>query len=569
MGAASLFSNSGDLERLHAIISRLAFAGAAVAAVVLGLVGWVTGDMSIGIQGAPPAMVAVAVGLSLLLRRPNAAFTLAVAAMAVIIAVPLIGTSSTIVGASTAVVLILCFGVLFVGQYGMAYTIVAAVVVGLTPVVWNPAMVNETLATSFVMALSFVVGAVALLFVRQAAVAANDKYRVAFHEAPSALIELDWSAAYRMTHMMTANNERLLRELISDPETTKSILGSVRVVRANAAMASMVGLSDSSQMSGTIRGRFVNPVFKKAWAEHIVSMWRGEQTFSDVFEQTHYGKTRWIQVESVMREDNGSRISLITMTDITDSKLANQQLEETIRAKDDFIASVSHEIRTPLTAVLGLSQELIGADQISDGERDELLDIVHRQANEMAYIIEDLLVGARSDIGTVSTMQDSIGLRRLTDQLLSELRADIPVDIPLTAVAVGDGVRIRQILRNLIVNSERYGGAERRIVGDVSDGVVSIEVRDSGSPLPTEARTRVFGAYESAHESKGTTAAMGLGLNVSRTLARLMDGDLEYDHDGETVFRLTLPAADAAVRVERRATDRLVLVESPDDAVVA
>ena len=562
MGAASLFSNSGDLDRLHSIISRLAFAGAGVTAVVLGLVGLATGDLSIGIQGTPPGIVAVTVGISLLVRKPNAAFTLAVSAFAVIVAVPIIGTPDTLVGASTAVVLILCFGVLFVGKSAIAYTVIGAIVVGLTPVFWNPEMASETLVTSFVMALSFTVGAVAMLFVREAAVAANDKYRVAFHEAPSALIELDWSAAYRMTHMMTANDEDMLRDLISDVATTASVLSKVRVVRANAAMANMVGLADVSHMPGTIRGRFVNHVFHEAWAEHIVSMWSGEASFAQVFEQTQYGKTRWTQVESVMREDSGSRIALITMTDITDSKLANRQLEETIKAKDDFIASVSHEIRTPLTAVLGLSEELRGADYLTVEERDELLDIVYRQANEMAYIVEDLLVGARSDIGAVSTMKDAIGLRRLTEQLLTELRTDIQFDIPLSVVALGDGVRIRQILRNLIVNSERYGGSDRRILAVVEDGVVSIEVRDSGSPLPIEARTRVFGAYESAHETKGTTAAMGLGLNVSRTLARLMDGDLVYDHDGEAIFRLTLPSADAAIRVERRSIERAGLAEA-------
>jgi len=568
MGAASLFGNSGDLQRLHRIIAHLAFAGASITAAVLGLVGWFSSDPTIGVQGLPPAFVAVAVGASMGARKHNAAFTLGVAACSVIVAVPIIGTPSTIVGASTGVVLILVFGVLFVSKQGIWYIVAAGTLVAATPLFWNRAMIAETLVTSFVMTLSFTVGAVSLLLVRQAAAAANTKYRIAFHEAPSALVELDWTEAYASTQMIAASDENVLRFALADNATVAAILGTVRVVRANAAMARLLGMDEATELSGSISGRFVLEEFREAWTENIVSVWSGEEHFNNEFHVTRHGSKRWVGVRSRMREDgSGSKVALVTMTDITDSKLLNQRLEETIAAKDDFIASVSHEIRTPLTAVVGLSGELRGDDQLDDEERNELLDIVHRQATEMAYIIEDLLVGARSDIGTVSTMKDAIGLRRLIEQLLAELRTNIPVDIALSLVAIGDGVRIRQIVRNLVVNTERYGGKERRILGYAMDDTVVIEVRDDGSPLPEEARVRVFGAYESAHNTNGTTAAMGLGLNVSRTLANLMGGDLSYDHDGETVFRLTLPAADSGVRVERRSVSRSG--ETPDHSDVA
>ena len=568
MGADSLFSNSGDLQRLHRIVARLAFAGALISALVLVGFGWASTDISIGIQGLPPAIVAVLVGVSMLLRKHNAAFTLGVAAISVIIAVPIIGTPSTLVGASTGVVLILCFGVLFVGKNGKWYIFGAGTLVAATPIFWNPSMVSETLVTSSVMTLSFAVGAVSLLMVRQAAAAANFRYRIAFHEAPSALVELDWTEAYSMTHTMAGTDETVLRSALEDNETVGAILSTVRIVRANAALARLLGLEEADVLSGSIAGQFLAEEFRTAWSEQIVSIWSGAENFTNEFQQSRFGQTRWLAVRSRLRDaGSGTRVALVTMTDITGSKLLNQQLEETIAAKDDFIASVSHEIRTPLTAVVGLSGELRGATDLANEERDELLDIVHRQATEMAYIIEDLLVGARSDIGTVSTMRDAIGLRRLTEQLLAELRTNIPTDISLALVAIGDGVRIRQILRNLVVNMDRYGGDKRRIIGYTDGGNVILEVRDNGSPLPQEARTRVFGAYESAHNANGTTAAMGLGLNVSRTLANLMGGDLLYDHDGETVFRLTLPAADASVRVERRSVSRAG--QKPDSSDVA
>ena len=73
----------------------------------------------------------------------------------------------------------------------------------------------------------------------------------------------------------------------------------------------------------------------------------------------------------------------------------------------------------------------------------------------------------------------------------------------------------------------------------------TLEVRDNGEPIPATRRDQIFAAYQRAHQPiKGTPQSVGLGLTVSSTLADLMGGSLEYDHDGtEAVFRLTLPAA--------------------------
>jgi signal transduction histidine kinase len=110
---------------------------------------------------------------------------------------------------------------------------------------------------------------------------------------------------------------------------------------------------------------------------------------------------------------------------------------------------------------------------------------------------------------------------------------------------VGDPLRIRQIVRNLIVNAQRYGGTRRRVVLSVSNDRVALEMRDNGDPIPLQDRERIFEPYTRAHQRPGVTASVGLGLAVSRRLARRMGGELEYVHDGwEAIFRLTLPAAE-------------------------
>jgi signal transduction histidine kinase len=111
--------------------------------------------------------------------------------------------------------------------------------------------------------------------------------------------------------------------------------------------------------------------------------------------------------------------------------------------------------------------------------------------------------------------------------------------------ASGDPVRVRQILRNLVVNAHRYGGSERRMALTDSNGTVTFEIRDSGGPLPETIAQRIFEPYQRAHHGEGSPASIGLGLAVSRQLAAMMGGDVRYHHDGESVFSLVLPKWEA------------------------
>ncbi len=222
------------------------------------------------------------------------------------------------------------------------------------------------------------------------------------------------------------------------------------------------------------------------------------------------------------------------------------EMERLGREKDRFLASVSHEIRTPLTVVAGLAQELRDRPQTFETqEGSELLSMIVRQSDEVASIVEDLLVAARADLGMVAITSTAIDLFEEASAVVEAAGVDCRiVGTPVWAWA--DPARVRQILRNLVSNSQRYGGAEKEVRFGTDEAWSWVEVADSGPPIPSEDRGRIFQAYVSSSDaSDPSVGAMGLGLFISQRLAELLGGRLIYRHDGSFgIFTLRLPATE-------------------------
>lgn len=238
-----------------------------------------------------------------------------------------------------------------------------------------------------------------------------------------------------------------------------------------------------------------------------------------------------------------------------------ERLEESIRSKDQFIASVSHELRTPLTGIVGLAEALKNDRGLfSDDELDEFMMLITEQGAELANIIEDLLVAARADIGTLSVKPATVDI---ADELRSILalhatKSSGRLDPSVRgdrAEAILDPGRFRQIVRNLITNALRYGGDHIWAEVEVRGPTVVASVVDDGPGVPPGAEQSIFEAYGRGSNSVATPSSVGLGLAVSRQLAELMQGTLEYHRsDGLSRFELALPLA--SVRLDSLHTDR-------------
>lgn len=223
------------------------------------------------------------------------------------------------------------------------------------------------------------------------------------------------------------------------------------------------------------------------------------------------------------------------------------RLEELVESKDQFIASVSHELRTPLSAVLGFSELLRAGNELM-GPEDyaEMLELIVVQSQDMADMVEDLLVAARADIGTITVRPQDVYLRAQVEVALAGVDPSKVGSVELTGdhgKCWADPSRTRQIVRNLLSNAVRYGGDRIQVEVRTGSEETFLAVRDNGSGLSEAEAERIFEPYQRAHDRPTEPGSIGLGLTVSRQLARLMGGDVVYRADQPgTVFELRLPA---------------------------
>ena len=226
---------------------------------------------------------------------------------------------------------------------------------------------------------------------------------------------------------------------------------------------------------------------------------------------------------------------------------AHQHLQELVQYKDEFVASVSHELRTPLTAVVGLSEELanVPPGSFSLEELGEFHRLIAQQSREVAYIVEDLLVAARVEIETVSIDTQPVDLDAEVAATIDGWPSEFGTahHRPGGGKVAADPTRVRQIVRNLLTNAARYGGDRVVVVTGSKSGIGFIQVRDDGKGIDVGDVERIFQPYERATQADSARpGSVGLGLHVSRQLARLMGGDLNCRReDLETVFELSLP----------------------------
>jgi len=242
----------------------------------------------------------------------------------------------------------------------------------------------------------------------------------------------------------------------------------------------------------------------------------------------------------------------------TELSQRTREAEEANRAKASFLATMSHEIRTPLNAIAGYLELLdIGVHgSLSDPQREFLRRMRNASAHLLA-LVNDVLNFAKLESARFAYRHDRIAFEPLlhSAQTLIEaqaVRKGVRVQHQTSnpsVTAVGDDEKVLQIVLNLLSNAVKFtdtGGGITMAAGDDANRWVWIEVRDTGRGIPPEQHQSIFEPFvQVGRVSPGIGEGVGLGLAISRDLARGMGGDLTLQSavgEGST-FRLTLPRA--------------------------
>jgi signal transduction histidine kinase/CheY-like chemotaxis protein len=311
----------------------------------------------------------------------------------------------------------------------------------------------------------------------------------------------------------------------------------------------------------------VHPEDQRSVREHLRRALRHAQPLSLDFRAYGADGLRWLHLAMAShRRDDGGTGWAGYVIDTTPINASNQSLraardaaERASRAKADFLATMSHEIRTPMNGVIGML-ELLGHTPL-DADQRELLHAVEDSASVLLQILNDVLDFSKLEAGNLRLDPAPFDPRVLVDNVaglaagtLHRKGLDIRVamDAALAGQLLGDDVRLRQILLNLLNNAGKF--TERgqvavalRVVGD--DGRhqrLRLSVADTGIGIPADRQPGLFAPFAQAESwTARRHGGTGLGLAICRHLVQLMDGSIELAStagEGTTVtVELRLP----------------------------
>ncbi|MEM7781896.1 MAG: CheR family methyltransferase [Planctomycetota bacterium] len=260
------------------------------------------------------------------------------------------------------------------------------------------------------------------------------------------------------------------------------------------------------------------------------------------------------------RDDRGHVRYISTICRIiAEQKQVESRLEALIRettsvneAKTTFLANISHDVRTPMTTVIGMAEELLDRDKMTNEEWN-MVQAIRENGLYVTELLNDLLDLSKVEAGKLSINPTANQLQPLLRQTVTAFQMSaknkgLKLELDLSELGdqevLIDKVRLRQIVTNLVANAIKFTSVGFvRVAGRINKEQIEITVQDSGCGIEESMILSVFDPYVSTPRSNPRVRGAGLGLAISRRLAEMMGGGLAVQSVAQrgSIFTLNIP----------------------------
>lgn len=224
-----------------------------------------------------------------------------------------------------------------------------------------------------------------------------------------------------------------------------------------------------------------------------------------------------------------------------------QRLEKSFESEKQFTADASHELRTPVSIIKGACEYAEKYDETAE-ERQETITMIHRQAERMSLLIEQLLSMTRLEQGIELAHLEYINLNKLICSQCEEISHDsqrLILEIPENIMVRADTALLSRLVRNLVENAFKYGKPDSCIWVSArqEDSEVMLEVRDNGIGIPYDQQDKIWQRFYRADTARDVEGGTGLGLSIVKQIAQAHGGYMTVESIPQigSAFILHLP----------------------------
>ena len=381
-------------------------------------------------------------------------------------------------------------------------------------------------------------------------------------------------SSIRRADELTASSRQLALTVAGSMDAIIIADGFSKIIEYNASAQGVFGWSREEIIGKTMEEIFfrsgLRDAYKNAMAQSL------ELSHTNVIDGVRVELTAWrkngeefeVELNMTYVERNDDAIYMAYIRDISDRKAAEKILieardraERTDKAKSQFLAVMSHEMRTPLAGIIGV-MDLLKTTKLTK-KQDHYVQIATSSGEIMLEHINEALDITRIEGGALNLSPQEFNLPDLVRSLVEILKPlanekmlnlDLQIDNKIKTNFIGDSLRIRQILTNLLGNSIKFTdeGSIKFVIGHsyVSDvSTVKFKITDTGVGIAPENHEKIFEDFMALSSGdQRQVRGDGLGLSISRKIARQMGGDIIVEsniNEGAT-FILSLPLKQVA-----------------------